>query len=57
MRWDPDTGEKVVCLWVYFLEDRSDVEAVDEKGLTACAVCVGEEVEELQAGRVGLLTQ
>ena len=50
---DLDPAERRIRVRVLSLQDRGRVEAVDEEGCAACAVRVGEQVEGLQAGRVG----
>ena len=54
VRRDGDAREEGMRVGVEFFHDGGGVEAVDEEGLAACAVCVGEEVEELEAAGVGL---
>ena len=57
VRRDGDAREEGVGVGVELFHDGGGVEAVDEEGLAACAVCVGEEVEELEAAGVGLDSQ
>lgn len=35
-------------------EEGGDVESVDEEGLSACAFCMREKMEELKAARISL---
>lgn len=49
-----DCGKEAVCVWVEIAEDGGDVEAVDEEGDAACAACVLEQVEKLDAAGIGL---
>jgi hypothetical protein len=51
---DLHLGQECICIGVEFLEDRRDVEAIDEEGGAARAVRVREEMEELEATWVGL---
>lgn len=54
MGWDKDGRKEVIRVGVEFFEDGSRVKAVDENSLTTGSFGVREEVEELEATRIGL---
>lgn len=54
MGWDKDGRKEVIRVGVEFFEDGSRVKAVDENSLTTGSLGVREEVEELEATRIGL---
>lgn len=54
MRWNGHCRQQLVRVRVQLLQDRGDVEAVDEQRRAARAAAVLEQMEKLQATGVGL---